>query len=86
MNACPEFTLADGPCGRCDACIDVAKALPAPVLVLGMVPAGEGRPTDVDRIRDAFAQRLERQRATGDIKGAAATKSAINLINDIVRA
>lgn len=41
--------------------------------------------SDVDRILDAFAQRLERQRATGDIKGAAATQSAIALINSAVR-
>jgi len=42
--------------------------------------------SDVDRIRDAFTQRLERQRATGDVKGAEATRSAIRLIDDVVRA
>lgn len=34
----------------------------------------------VDRIQDAFTQRLERQRRTGDVKGATATQSAIDLI------
>lgn len=39
----------------------------------------------VDLIRDAFAQRLARQKAQGDVKGAAATKSAIQLIDDVTR-
>lgn len=42
-------------------------------------------PSGLDRVRDAFAQRLARQKTGGDIKGAAATESAVRLIDDVTR-
>lgn len=39
-------------------------------------------PTDLDRVRDAFEQRLNRQKTQGDVKGAAATRSAMRLIDE----
>lgn len=43
-------------------------------------------PTDLDRINDAFTQRLARQKAQGDVKGYTATQSAMRLIDDATRA
>ena len=43
-------------------------------------------PSGLDRVHDAFAQRLARQKAQGDVKGATATQSAMRLIDDATRA
>lgn len=39
----------------------------------------------LDRVRDAFERRLARQKAGADIKGAAATQSAMRLIDETTR-
>lgn len=44
-----------------------------------------GLDTEADRIRAAFSERASRQRAAGDVKGAAATQAALRLVRDVTR-
>jgi len=42
--------------------------------------------SDADRIREAFAARLARQVKRGDVGGAEASRAALRLIDDVMRA